>query len=252
MLCDWQIQVCMLDYDDDKEKGKEVLERLLDKLDSRFGVYDASFSLTDCGIISDIFEAKIQSDLKEYWDDFFAEGHSFFVTAINTQLETPLTWEIENGKSSFDNSTCFIDAWGNRCELDTSRVIVYGTKASKEDIYALPVKKMIETGEGWSDGGQIFKVPSYFENHYDEEDLETDEFSDYLHCPAGGTYGEDGGYLLDKNGNHITTLCDFDHSETDADGNVFYFVPASDLEDGSGDNPLTPEAVEKWKAKLGL
>ena len=38
----------------------------------------------------------------------------------------------------------------------------------------------------------------------------------------------------------------------DADGNVFYFVPASDLEDGSGDNPLTPEAVEKWKAKLGL
>ena len=38
MLCDWHVQVCMLDYDVDPEKGKKVLAQLCDKLEMHFGV----------------------------------------------------------------------------------------------------------------------------------------------------------------------------------------------------------------------
>ena len=65
-------------------------------------------------------------------------------------------------------------------------------------------------------------------------------------------YGELGGYLLDKDGQRITALKDFDHSEPDEDGNVYYPVPQSDFVDGDKFKPLTPEATAKWKAKLEL
>ena len=249
MLCDWHVQVCMLDYDVDPEKGKKVLAQLCDKLETHFGVWNASFTLTDCGVISDIFEAKIQSNLEGYWDEFFDKKHSFFVTAINTQLDEPLTWRIERGECTFDYSTYFVDAYGNDCELDTTKVVLFGT-AGKERIFVCPVKKMIETGE--SDPEDCFKVPALFENLYDEEDISTDEFCDFLQIPECGMYGELGGYLLDKDGKRITALKDFDHSEPDEDGNVYYPVPQSDFVDGDKFKPLTPEATAKWKAKLGL
>ena len=145
-----------------------------------------------------------------------------------------------------------IDKYGNRCELDTTRVVVHGTKRSKENIYALPVKKMLETGEGWDEVGEIYKVPGFYASHYEEEELETDEFSEFLRAPAGGSYGENGGYLLDKDGKRITSVKDFDHSEPDEDGNIYYPVPESDLVDDANCEMLTPEACEKWRAKLGL
>ena len=252
MLNDWQIQVRMLDYGKNTAEEDKVLEELTNELDGRFGYAGASFTYNGCGgIISDIFEAKIQSNLDEYWEDFFGTQHSYLVTAINTELETPLTWDID-GDTEFEYMPFFIDAWGNRCEIDTTTIIVYGNENSREDIYALPVKKMLETGEGWDNGGRIYKVPEFFEKHYEEDELETDEFSEFLRSTAGGTYGENGGYLLDKDGNKITAIKDFDHSEPDEDGNIYYPVPKSDLVDGFDCEMLTPEACEKWRAKLGL
>ena len=252
MLNDWQIQVRMLDYGKNTAEEDKVLEALTNELDGRFSHAGASFTYNGCGgITSDIFEAKIQSNLDEYWEDFFDDGHKYFVTAINKELETPLTWQIEDGNEEFEYNCFFTDAWGNRCEIDTTTIIVYGKEESKEDVYALPVKEMLETGEGWWDGGRIYKVPEFFEKHYEEDELETDEFSNFLRSPAGGTYGENGGYLLDKDGNKIKAIKDFDHSEPDEDGNIYYPVPASDV-DGDDYEMLTPEACEKWRAKLGL
>lgn len=140
-----------------------------------------------------------------------------------------------------------VDVHGNRCELDTTRVRVYGC-ADGPDVFALPVKKMIEGGKGDGNGGAIFKIPPCYKGIYEAEGIETDGFSDELRCHAGSADA----YLLDKSGKHITAITDFDHSDSDADGAIFYPVPANDLEDGDSYSPLTPEAVAKWKAKLGL
>ena len=89
----------------------------------------------------------------------------------------------------------------------------------------------------------------------ENNDYEIDEFSELLRAKVPGLlYGKYGDciYLLDKNGNRITDIKDFDHSEPDADGYIYYPVPESDLIDGDPDEMLTPEACEKWRAKLGL
>lgn len=60
----------------------------------------------------------------------------------------------------------------NLWEEDTSFFIFYGNH------YALPIKQMLE-GREISDGS-IYKIPEYFEDYYEEEEIEIDEFNDYL------------------------------------------------------------------------
>lgn len=252
MLHDWTLQVRMLDYGQDTQKEDAILNELVCALESHFYIFDVDFTYNGSGgIISNIFEGKIQSNLEEYWDDFFDSEHSYEVTAINTELDTPLVWHISNGNIKFEYNWCFIDAWGNCCNLDTTIVYINRTYQSGEDIYAIPVKKMLETGIG--DGGGVIKIPEVFKSCYENNDYEIDEFSELLRAyEASGAHGKNGGYLLDKNGNRITDIKDFDHSEPDADGYIYYPVPESDLIDGDPEEMLTPEACEKWRAKLGL
>ena len=254
MLHDWTLQVRMLDYGQDTKKENAILNELVCALASHFYIFDADFTNNGSGgIISNIFEGKIQSNLEGYWDDFFDSEHSYEVTAINTELDTPLVWHISNGNIEFEYNCCFIDAWGNCCNLDTTNVFINRTYQSEEDIYAIPVKKILETGNG--DGEGVIKFPEVFKSCYENNDYEIDEFSELLRAKVPGLlYGKYGDclYLLDKNGNRITDIKDFDHSEPDADGYIYYPVPESDLIDGDPCEMLTPEACEKWRAKLGL
>ena len=145
-----------------------------------------------------------------------------------------------------------IDEYGNRCENDTTRVIVYGDKSSKVDILALPVKQILEKKISDLDwGGDIWKFPDYYSTHDSEEDMEMDEYNEYLRASEIEIDGIPAGYLLDKNGNKILSVKDFDHSVPDEDGNIYYPVRRDEL---VNDNicTLTPEAEAKWRKKLGL
>ena len=253
MLQDWQIQVRMLDFEDNVERNREIF--FCEVIEKLCNMFDAEFSVVEDGggAISNIFEAKIQDDLEEFFDCISDNEHNYCITAINTNLCVPYVWHIEKGETTFEETCDFIDAYGNNCFLDSSSLEVKGI-AGGENIYALPVKKMIEEEEGDSDGcGRIFKANEILENYFSQEEIDTYEFSDYLRTSCvSGYYGEEEGFLLDKNGKPVTSLKDFDHSDPDEDGYIYYPVPASDLEDGYGEDYFTEEAVEKWKKKLGL
>ena len=160
--------------------------------------------------------------------------------------------EEEFDIGAYLNYVNHIDEYGNRCENDTTRVIVYGDKSSKVDILALPVKQILEkkiSNLDWD--GYIWKFPDYYSTHDSEEDMEMDEYNEYLRASAFEIDGIPAGYLLDKNGNKILSVKDFDHSVPDEDGNIYYPVRRDEL---VNDNicTLTPEAEAKWRKKLGL
>ena len=127
----------------------------------------------------------------------------------------------------------------NLWEEDTSCFIFYGNH------YALPIKQMLE-GREISDGS-IYKIPEYFEDYYEEREIEIDEFNDYLRCKD---FNFNWVYLLDKDGNRITSVKDFDHSEPDEEGNIYYPVPKTDCIEEAFEYGLTPEAIIKWKEKF--
>ena len=163
----------------------------------------------------------------------------FDETAERYQEETGNEWDPRD--CAFVNH---IDEYGNKCEIDTSRVLVYG----QENIRYLPVKTMLELGEKAGDSPNAFKVPTYMRSVYERNDIEMDEFSDNLRLETES--GEV--YLLNKNGKKIKALKDFDHSEKDEDGNVYYPVPSSDLDASTRFETLTKEAEKKWRKILKL
>lgn len=254
MLRDWQIQVRMIDFEEDVDNNRDVF--FFEVIGKLCNMIDADFSIVEDGggAISNIFEAKIQDDLEEFFDCITENKHSYCITAVNTGLCVPFVWHIEKGKTTFEETCEFIDAYGNNCTLDSRSILITGF-ADGEQIFALPVKKMIENEEGDSDGcGQITRISSIFEYLFDhDEEVEAYNCSEYLRNPCvSGYYGEENGFLLDKDGKPVTSVKYFDHSDPDEDGYIYYPVPASDLEDGYGEDYFTEEAVEKWKKKLGL
>ena len=73
---------------------------------------------------------------------------------------------------------------------------------------------------------------------------------EYLRCTHLATEDytvDSGGFLLDKKGNKIKSLKDFDHA-VDSDGEIYYRVYKSECDEDS----LSSEASEKWLKKLGL
>ena len=249
----WWLEICMVDYYDNEEKNKAVMESVLQKIKKRFknagyteGRLEAEYTIVPGGII--VFcDDNIQTCLSYYWDDFFDKEHSYFVTSINGNCDEAYTWKIENGHVSYEETNEFIDAYGINGFIDSACFAMSSDVRCKEDVYVLPVKKLLETGEGWDEGSSVCKIPEYFFRYYRSEGIKAD-FNDYLR--SGNRCHNT--YLLDKNGNRITSLLDFDHSEPDSDGNIYYPVPASDLVDEDECSPLTSEATAKWKAKLGL
>ncbi len=85
-----------------------------------------------------------------------------------------------------------------RClRLSTSLELIFlaATLRLLISVFVLPVKKLIETGEGWDAGSSVCKIPNYFYKCYRSKDIEI-EFNDYLR--AGDRCHNS--YLLDKNG----------------------------------------------------
>ena len=164
----------------------------------------------------------------------------FNETAERYKEETDEEWDPRD--CAFVNHT---DEYGNQCEIDTSRVLV-----NEQNLYFIPVKAMLELGEKAGDSllTNAFKIPDYMRCVYEWNDIETDEFSDNLRLETEA--GEV--FLLNKNGKKIKALKDFDHSQKDEDGNVYYPVPASDLDKNTGFETLTKEAEEKWRKILKL
>ena len=143
-----------------------------------------------------------------------------------------------------------IDEYGNKIE-NTLEASVKGHIAfGNEKVCALPVRKMLVEGKSARDFlfGFLIKYDKFFEKVLLKHEVNSE--LDYLRSTylATGDYKiESGGFLLDKKGNKITSLSDFDHA-VDSDGEIFYRVFESDLD---GDS-LSSKAAEKWRKKLGL
>jgi hypothetical protein len=141
-----------------------------------------------------------------------------------------------------------MDEYGNNCEIKKFQVVVHGD--SQQKIFALPVKKLLEPNKSTEKGLVIFKIPYYLEGNYDSAGRSCKDFSDNLRCTSKDSKKEL--YLLDKKGQKIKSILDFDHSEPDKNGDVYYPVPASDFEKKSKNKTLTQEAIAKWKKLLGM
>ena len=112
------------------------------------------------------------------------------------------------------------------------------------------VKELITSGAAGDDyvfDDYIRKIPVIFFSYYRYteygEQWQDIDFDDYLR----DDYDH---YILDSNGNKVKSLKDLESFEHD--GVIYYRVAESDFKDSNTGNPLTPEAVARWKAKLGL
>lgn len=163
--------------------------------------------------------------------------------SINTQYND--TYEL-----FFFNTRCsifgdYIDEYGNNCSTDTSSVCV-----SNSGVDYYNVKELITSGAAGDDyvfDDYIRKIPVIFFSYYRYteygEQWQDIDFDDYLR----DDYNH---YILDSNGNKVKSLKDLESFEHD--GVIYYRVAESDFKDSNTGNPLTPEAVARWKAKLGL
>ena len=167
----------------------------------------------------------------------------YLQASINTQYND--TYEL-----FFFNTRCsifgdYIDEYGNNCSTDTSSVCV-----SNSGVDYYNVKELITSGAAGDDyvfDDYIRKIPVIFFSYYRYteygEQWQDIDFDDYLR----DDYNH---YILDSNGNKVKSLKDLESFEHD--GVIYYRVAESDFKDSNTGNPLTPEAVAKWKAKLGL
>ena len=168
--------------------------------------------------------------------------------------ETSERYEEDTGEYWDPRESVFsvhTDEYGNTCEIDSCTTLVNGN--NELTIIPLPIKKILDTksSEG-SDWDYAFKIPRYFEGIYEDEDIEIDEFSDNLQCRSitGGSV-----YLLNKKGKRIKSLLDFDHSEPDDEGNIYYPALDSDLKNPNEYHDpvfLTKEAEDKWRKLLKI
>lgn len=163
--------------------------------------------------------------------------------SINTQYND--TYEL-----FFFSTRCsifgdYIDEYGNNCSTDTSSVCV-----SNSGVDYYNVKELINSGAVGDDyvfDDYIRKIPVIFFSYYRYteygEQWQDIDFDDYLR----DDYDH---YILDKNGNKVKSLKNLESFEHD--GVTYYRVAESDFKDSNTGNSLTPEALAKWKAKLGL
>lgn len=167
----------------------------------------------------------------------------YLQASINTQYND--TYEL-----FFFNTRCSIfgdytDEYGNDCSTDTSSICV-----SNSGVNYYNVKELINSGAAGDDyvfDDYIRKIPVIFFSYYRYteygEQWQDIDFDDYLR----DDYDH---YILDSNGNKVKSLKDLESFEHD--GVIYYRVAESDFKDSNTGNPLTPEAVARWKAKLGL
>lgn len=143
-----------------------------------------------------------------------------------------------------------IDEYGNKIELGIDTDVRGHIAFGPVDMQLLPVRKLLVESKKAADffHGFMFKYARPFEPMLRENEVNGDMEFLRSYQLADGDYKTDvGGYLLDKAGNRIKSLADFDHA-ADADGELYYLVKESDF-DGDA---FTIEAATFWQKKLGL
>ena len=171
--------------------------------------------------------------------------------ALKRHIQIGINDEYVDGyELFFFNTRCSIfgdytDEYGNDCSTDTSSVCV-----SNSGVDYYNVKELINSGAAGDDyvfDDYIRKIPVIFFSYYRYteygEQWQDIDFDDYLR----DDYDH---YILDSNGNKVKSLKDLESFEHD--GVIYYRVAESDFKDSNTGNPLTPEAVARWKTKLGL
>ena len=150
---------------------------------------------------------------------------------------------------TYPNYKC-VDEYGNWMDVSYEAEVCGHSSRGDREVYALPVRKMLCEGGTKMDfsDGRIFTFPSVFMPLYQKN--KSGSPVDYLrayHLAKGDYENDVGGYLLDKDGNRIKSLADFDHA-LDDDGEGYYPVPESDM-DGT---MLSRKAEALWRKKLNL
>lgn len=95
MTRDWKLTAKMTDYGkgtDDESKMNALVELLGRRFRADVFSHDGKGTIT-----SDVFEAKIQSDLPEWWADFFPKQHEFEVTAEEEGGDYEIRWLLKDG-----------------------------------------------------------------------------------------------------------------------------------------------------------
>ncbi len=178
---------------------------------------------------------KIETDGSDI-DSFFAP------------LQPPFYEDLRD-KRTYPSRT-MTDEYGNKISFRAIDDVKGYIDSGIEEICALPVKKMILEGKSPSDfyDGRIVKYESAYLAAF-EGKISVDSM-DYLMTYAiecKDKNNEEAAFLLDKDGQRIKKLSDFDHAIGE-DGEIFYPVLKSDISGGS----FTESALKKWCDKLGL
>ena len=265
---EWQIHIRMTDYNHTQIQDTRLIE-ICKKLKERFSSCGADFSVVKNGggIVSNFFEGGInawedEEGIPEYaeetenlFDGIFEDEYSYYIVALGTILK-PAFWKIRAGEVEYvEYEPIYLDAYGNYCESalhDSGQIFVSNQEERSEGILALPVRKMLDPDEcdDVYESAEIYRLPKYIQEYLIGRGWNGGWFSDNY---SDSLMITDDIYLLDKDGNKITSLLDFDHSEPDEEDNVYYPVTPDELEDVYG-RPLelTAEAKEKWRKRLGM
>lgn len=207
---------------------------------------------------------------------FYGDGYGKFFAPGENELKRQekyykLVWNqpMTNGNdiydffASLDQSYCgssedvptfpierIIDEYGNKFDLSISGDVRGNIAFGSKKIFVLPVKKMLLEGMNLSDfpPALIYKYPKEFEKAFKLSNINSP--LDYLRCyefADTNAEADVGGYLLNKAGEKIKSLADFDHT-IGLDGEVYYCVPESDLEIEF----FSKAAYQKWCKRFGI
>lgn len=266
----WEVYIRMLSNENNAVAGTDSeacaeTEEISKLLNKAFSAAGAKFTITEDGkgIISNYFRGIFKTtwndeDFPEFdkgqeniFEGIFTGEESYSIVAASSELNI-CRW-IYNGDKliSFEDDlqNCerkFLDAYGNYCSLNDD---AYGLKVSSSEysineIFSLPVEQMLDPLMADDVSSEDLKFPEFMHMAMMYRyNCSKSDFSEYLH--------DNGAYLLDKNGNKITSLKDFHHSEPDNEGYIRYPVTASDLQEPVTFAPkFTEEAEKLWRKKI--
>ena len=264
----WEIYIRQLS--EGKNAEKEIKE-ICKTLNQTFAEYGATFKIVEDGkgIISNYFHGLFKTiwsddDFPEFgkgqenlFADIFIGEENYSIVAASSELII-CRWIYEGAslmsfeKNLQNGEKVFLDAYGNFCSLNDDN---YGLRvcdnSNSEDgmpvipnVLSLPIKQMFDPLMADDVSTEVLKFPMFMHKEmmllYN---CEEEDFSEYLR--------DNGAYLLDKDGNKITSLKAFHHSEPDGQGYVRYPVPVSDLVEAVTFAPMfTEEAGRRWRSAI--
>lgn len=115
MCSDWTIEIKMTRFKEDLKNNKELLTDIAQKISemTAFGPGEVDESNLENGCVVVTMEAKIQSNLEEYWDSIFEELTQMkgSVGIYASSPDAIIVWRYMNGTCTYccENSDVLID-----------------------------------------------------------------------------------------------------------------------------------------------